>query len=58
PDDWPGYDQANRSDFFGTITIPLPAEVLEPTTTVSVTFPDDGGRVSTMVLITEIESSM
>ncbi|MEO0963836.1 MAG: T9SS C-terminal target domain-containing protein [Planctomycetota bacterium] len=58
PDDWPGYDQANRSDFFGTITVPLPAEVLEPATTVSVTFPDDGGRVSSMVLITEIESPM
>ncbi|MEM9251134.1 MAG: T9SS C-terminal target domain-containing protein [Planctomycetota bacterium] len=58
PDDWPGYDQANRSDFFGTIVIPLSSSELEPTTNVSVTFPDDGGRVSTMILTTEIEAPM
>ncbi|MEO0605089.1 MAG: T9SS C-terminal target domain-containing protein, partial [Myxococcota bacterium] len=58
PNDWPGYDQANRSDFFGAIAIPVPANLLKPTTEVSVTFPDDGGRVSTMVLTTEIETPM
>ncbi|MBB6429544.1 T9SS C-terminal target domain-containing protein [Algisphaera agarilytica] len=57
PNDWPGYDQANREDYFGAIPIPVPMEHLEPNTTVRIVFPDTGGRVSTLVLTTEVESS-
>lgn len=58
PDDWPGYDQANRSDFFGTITVPVPIEALDTNTQVTVTFPDTGGRVSSMILVTELEEDL
>ncbi|MEM6391223.1 MAG: T9SS C-terminal target domain-containing protein [Planctomycetota bacterium] len=54
PDDWPGYDQKNRSDFFGAITIPVPTEALRSETSVTLTFPDTGGRVSSLVLVTEL----
>ncbi|MEM8947043.1 MAG: hypothetical protein AAGD11_17845 [Planctomycetota bacterium] len=50
PTDWKGYDQANRDDFFGMIEIPVPIELIGESNTVSVTFPDSGGRVSSMIL--------
>ncbi|MEM1108956.1 MAG: T9SS C-terminal target domain-containing protein [Planctomycetota bacterium] len=58
PNDWAGYDQANREDFFGAVTMPVPVEALKPNTTVEITFPDSGGRVSSVILVTEIESPM
>ncbi len=56
PDDWPGYDQANRHDFFGMIPIACPIEYIRPETTVTITFPDSGGHLSSLVLVTEVES--
>ena len=53
PSNWTGYDQANREDFFGAIPIPIPVDALEATTTVEITFPDDGGHVSSVLLLTE-----
>ena len=53
PVDWKGYDQANRDDFFGMIEIPVPMALLDASNTVSVTFPDSGGRVSSMILNVE-----
>ncbi|MEO0796697.1 MAG: T9SS C-terminal target domain-containing protein [Verrucomicrobiota bacterium] len=53
PKNWAGYDQGNRKDFFGAIPIPFAANLLKPTTTVKLVFPDDGGRVSSVVLLTE-----
>lgn len=53
PSDWKGYDQANRDSFFGMIEIPVPIELLEASNTVSVTFPDSGGRVSSVILAVE-----
>ena len=53
PTDWKGYDQANRDDFFGMIEIPVPIELLNASNTVSVTFPDSDGRVSSMILAVE-----
>ncbi|RME71452.1 MAG: Ig-like domain-containing protein [Verrucomicrobia bacterium] len=50
PDDWTGYDQANRSEFFGVIEIPFPARYLKENNKIDVRFPDTGGRVSSMVL--------
>jgi hypothetical protein len=53
PNDWAGYDQTNRDDFFGVIEIPVPVELLNTDNTVTVTFPDSGGRVSSMILNVE-----
>ena len=53
PTDWKGYDQANRDDFFGMIEIPVPIGLLNVNNTVSVTFPDSGGRLSSMILEVE-----
>lgn len=53
PNDWVGYDQANRDDFFGAIDIPVPAELVGQQNQATLTFPDAGGRVSTLVLSVE-----
>lgn len=50
PNDWAGYDQASRSDFFGAIEIPVPTRYLKQNNQISLTFPDDQGRVSSLVL--------
>ncbi len=50
PDDWAGYDQANRDLFFGTIDVPVPHNLLSENNTVSITFSDAGGRISSTVL--------
>jgi len=57
PVDWKGYDQANRDDFFGMIEIPVPIALLQANNTVEVTFPDSGGRVSSMILNVEAVQS-
>ncbi|MEW4925458.1 T9SS type A sorting domain-containing protein [Algibacter sp. 2305UL17-15] len=54
PDNYKGYDQANRDDFFGMIEIPFSAGLLQESNTVSVTFPDSGGRVSSLILSVEL----
>jgi hypothetical protein len=53
PNDWKGYDQANRDDFFGVIDIPVPISLLSQNNTITATFPDSGGRVSSMILEVE-----
>ncbi len=50
PSNWKGYDQKNRDDFFGTIDIPFPIELLKVDNTITVSFPDSGGRISSMIL--------
>lgn len=50
PDDWRGYDQATREDFFGVIEIPVASKFLKSDNSVSVTFPDSQGHISSMVL--------
>ncbi|WP_063851056.1 carbohydrate-binding protein [Flammeovirga sp. SJP92] len=50
PNNWKGYDQANRKDFFGVIEIPFDISLLQASNTVSVTFPDGGGHISSMIL--------
>jgi len=50
PNDWKGYDQAVREDFFGAIEIPVPAKFLKENNIVTATFPDSVGRVSSMIL--------
>jgi len=49
-DDWRGYDQLNRDRFFGLLEIPIPYELVESENTVSITFPDTGGHISSLSL--------
>jgi hypothetical protein len=53
PTNWKGYDQANRDDFFGMIEIDVPAESVQASNTISLTFPDSGGHLSSLVLVTQ-----
>jgi hypothetical protein len=50
PDNWKGYDQANRDDFFGMIEIPFSSYLLLENNQVTVEFPDSGGRISSLIL--------
>ncbi|GAB3649833.1 hypothetical protein GCM10028791_16110 [Echinicola sediminis] len=50
PDNWKGYDQSNRDDFFGMIEIPVPYAFLQAQNQVEVTFPDSQGHISSMIL--------
>ena len=51
PADWMGSDQANRKGgFFGSIPVSLPAGLIQEDNTIDLTFPDSGGRVSTVVM--------
>ena len=53
PSNWKGYDQTNRDDFFGMIEIDVPVESVQASNTVSLTFPDSDGHLSSLVLITQ-----
>jgi len=53
PSNWAGYDQAGRSDFFGTIVIPFPAQLLSENSTVTMEFPDSDGHVASAILQVE-----
>lgn len=50
PDDWRGYDQADKGRFFGTIEIPVSYDLLTTNNTVSVEFPDSSGHVSSVIM--------
>ncbi|GGF36193.1 T9SS type A sorting domain-containing protein [Echinicola rosea] len=50
PDNWKGYDQANRDDFFGMIEIPVPYAFIKEQNQVEVTFPDSQGHISSLIL--------
>ncbi len=54
PDNWGGYDQTGRDDFFGTIEIPFSLSLLKDgQNELSFTFSDNGGQVACVVLETE-----
>lgn len=53
PTNWKGYDQANREDFFGTIDVAVPMSLIQANNTVSITFPDAGGRIASLILNVE-----
>ena len=57
PDNWGGYDQANKVSFFGMLSIPIPMSYLKKDNEVEVTFADTGGKVSSVVINTEIFST-
>ncbi|WP_096084860.1 Ig-like domain-containing protein [Agaribacterium haliotis] len=50
PDALFGSDQSVRERFFGTIEIPVPMSLLKASNSVSVSFADDGGRISSVTL--------
>ena len=53
PLNWKGYDQKNRRVFFGTIEIPVPQKFIKKENEVKITFPDDGGYLSSLILDVE-----
>ncbi|WP_066630472.1 carbohydrate-binding protein [Labilibacter marinus] len=53
PTNWKGYDQANRDDFFGTIEIPVSMDLINASNTITITFPDGGGHIASVVLHVE-----
>lgn len=54
PVNWEGEEQADRDDFFGMIEIPFDLQLLKNgENTITVTFPDAGGFVASMILQTE-----
>lgn len=54
PTNWAGYDQKPRKEFFGVIQIPVELKYLkEGNNQVEITFPDNGGRVSSLILNVE-----
>ncbi|WP_010181995.1 hypothetical protein [Aquimarina agarilytica] len=57
PKNWAGYDQSNRKTFFGMLSIPIPMSYLKDTNVVEVTFADTGGKVSSVVINTELFST-
>ncbi len=57
PSNWKGYDQANREDFFGTIEVPVDMTLIQASNTVTVTFPDNGGKLAALVLEVEKEEA-
>jgi agarase len=50
PDDYRGYEQGNRDRFFGVLEIPVNANLLRASNEITITFPDDGGHVSSVAL--------
>jgi len=53
PSNWKGYDQIERNDFFGTIEIPVPIGIIQENNTVSITFDDSDGHLSSLILTVE-----
>lgn len=51
PDNWAGYDQANREQFFGVINVPVDIKYTQQgDNEIEITFPDNGGHVSSVIL--------
>ena len=53
PGNWKGYNQLDRDDFFGAIEIPVPINIIQKNNTISITFPDSDGHISSVVLTVE-----
>ena len=50
---WKGYNQINRDNFFEMIEIDVPTESIQSFNSVTLEFPDSGGHLSSLVLITQ-----
>ena len=47
---WAGGNQATRDEFYGVIEIPVNNSILNANNSVSITFPDGGGKIASVVL--------
>lgn len=54
PENWAGGEQLSRDNFFGMIEVPVPIELLNTVSAANIRFPDNGGRVSSVVLQVEL----
>ncbi|OHX66689.1 T9SS type A sorting domain-containing protein [Flammeovirga pacifica] len=52
PNDWRGNEQENRDRFFGVLEVPIDYKLLQEDNTISLSFNDQGGHVTTMILKT------
>lgn len=50
PTNYRGDDQADRATFFGVLEIPVPKELITENMTVDITFPDNGGHISSVTI--------
>ncbi len=50
PENWRGNDQGGRDIFFGVLEIEVPYDLLQANNTITLTYPDSGGRVSSIAL--------
>ncbi|AXT60534.1 beta-agarase [Aquimarina sp. AD10] len=51
PENWAGYDQKSREQFFGVINIPFDIRhTIKGENKIDITFPDTGGHVSSVIL--------
>ncbi len=57
PTDWIGNNQSNRDRWFGVIEIPFSTSLLKSNNTVKVSFPDSGGRISSVLLMGQRKSN-
>ncbi|MDC0584745.1 T9SS type A sorting domain-containing protein [Bacteroidales bacterium] len=48
PTDWRGDSQSTRSEFFGVLEVPVPYSLIKENNEVSISFPDNGGHVSSI----------
>ncbi|MER2491390.1 hypothetical protein [Catenovulum sediminis] len=50
PNNWAGDDQKGRKMFYGMVELNIPMEALNETSVVSLSYPDDGGKIASAVL--------
>jgi len=50
PDDWRGYNQDERAQFFGVLEIPVLLNDLQTNNNISVSFGDSGGHISSVTM--------
>ena len=56
PKNWAGDDQKSRKNFFGMLNIPVPMSYIKETNNIELKFANGGGKVSSVILNTEIFS--
>ena len=56
PKNWAGDFQKSREDFFGTFNIPVPMSYIKESNDIELKFANTGGKVSSVILNTEIFS--
>lgn len=56
PTNFRGGAQTQRESFFGVLEIPVPYELIKSSNTISVSFPESGGHISTVTMICNLFS--